>query len=105
MIIKNIIFFVSSKPVCQTLSIKFLFTLSRIYLQSGFQAFYLLFTIKLFAHIYNYMSAIAGQTVGPNGLNFLREPIGTLGLNKSKKNSNIFLKIFFNSPVNGGHLS
>ena len=44
------------------------------------------------------MFPIAGQTAGPNGLNFLREPMGAPGVTKAKKidfffkNRNFLLK-------------
>jgi len=31
----------------------------------------IIFKLKLFSHMFVYMLAIAGQTAGPNGLNFL----------------------------------
>ena len=54
-------------------------TISRFYSEVEKLIFYI---IKLFAHLYVcimyiYMLAIAGQTAGPNLLNFLREPMST----------------------------
>ena len=43
--------------------------------KTGFIFYIFFYIIKLFAHIYiiYIMSAIAGQTAGPNGLNFFEE--------------------------------
>ena len=40
----------------------------------------------MYTCIYIYISAIAGQTAGPNGLNFLLKPLSTPGSPKTKQN-------------------
>ena len=47
--------------------------------------FNIIYIIKLFAQIHVYMSAIAGQTGGPNGLKFFE---GTYGYPKGKITQN-----------------
>ena len=55
-----------------------------------------IYIIKLFAYmfiyLYIYMSAIAGQTAGPNGLTFFERTLKYSGGNKGYKKFDIFFK-------------